>query len=455
MSILKKMKHGARWSHVLLWSLLATVVALPLMSSAKPRAGEALRYGYKTYNYAAIIARCQGRCNKKKVAIFACIGRDQKLAMKNCRTDLKTCNADPACKADAKPRLRLCMQSARGPASADRRAAGAGPCNKCCRRSKGGGDCLSYFSGSRLSGSYRYQGRLNCVEGAGGDGAENCLAACDREAAEASRQCGRGKAFDSSCLARVEAQRIQCRMERCGETTTTTTTFPSFPPTTLTFTTTTFPSSTSTTLPGDSPECAALNCDQYDDFCTDYSCIRLNLGFTVYASCTSTQKEHAACDDGNACNGQESFDCATGSCQHGPPPQCEQYSDLCTKYTCTSAGGSFTCSAQTLSHSPCDDGNACNGYEYFDCKTGCTAGAGDPCAVYNNFCVHSECTSINNSPSCSFEQLPQPTCSDGDACNGTETFDCQTGQCVDGPPVFCPSGRHCVNGPSGASCTVD
>jgi hypothetical protein len=79
----------------------------------------------------------------------------------------------------------------------------------------------------------------------------------------------------------------------------------------------------------------------------------------------------AACDDGDACNGIETCDPATG-CVPGPPVTC-------------------------------DDGDACNGVETCDPATGA--------------CVHG--TPV--------------VCDDGDACNGVETCDPATGDCLSGP----------------------
>ena len=216
MKTLKRTKNGGRWPHAILWTVLATVVALPLVISGSPGSVEARKYGHKSYNYQAQIAHCQGKCGGKKAAILACISGEQKLAMKNCRADFQSCTADPTCKSDAKPRFHLCMKSARGQASDDRHASSAGPCKGCCRHTRGQGNCLSYFSGSRLYGSYRYHGHLNCVEqSAGGGTGGSCAKNCEVAAKKALAQCGKGKGgSDPNCQADVDAQQRAC-LARC------------------------------------------------------------------------------------------------------------------------------------------------------------------------------------------------------------------------------------------------
>jgi hypothetical protein len=214
---------------VLLGALLATVVTVPLLVPGSPGRVQARRYArYRKYNYGAIIARCQGRCGRTNSAIRTCIARDQKAAVRNCksvyRTDRASCGGDAACKNDARSRFKLCVRSAGSQARYERKGAkGIGYCKRCCRRTRGSGSCQNSFSSSPFYGSVRYRGRLRCVGGGytgggGGGGGPRCEKACERAAAVAARQCGRAgrvKGGDPNCLAQAEQERQAC-LGRCG-----------------------------------------------------------------------------------------------------------------------------------------------------------------------------------------------------------------------------------------------
>ncbi len=112
----------------------------------------------------------------------------------------------------------------------------------------------------------------------------------------------------------------------------------------------------------------------------------------------------AGCDDGNPCTGAET--CRAGACQAGKPvvcspptPFCERSSGACIAKPCTTDAA-------------CDDGNPCTA---------------DRCT--NGFCT--------NTPD---DTLP---CSDGNACNGSET--CQGGVCVHAPPPDCDDNNVCTD----------
>jgi hypothetical protein len=310
-----------------------------------------------------------------------------------------------------------------------------GSCKGCCGENYAGA-CRSVFRGTdgygttfRTYGSHSY--RPDCTAtGNAQPGDPRCSVVCEKTRAVELARCG--KASSPECAAQAEASYQAC-LVRCGvtpTTTTTTSTTTSSSTTTSTSTTISTSTTTSTTVLGYS--CGALACDQYDDFCVDASCTVVPGG----ATCTFTQKPNT-CDDGDACNGYESVDCATG-CQPGTSP-CAA-SDFCYVWQCTSTNNVAACNATALPDT-CDDGNACNGYEYRDCATGCQPGT-NPCV--SDYCYTQECTSINNGASCNATALPN-TCDDGDGCNGYEQFDCATGACSPGPPTFCPPGQHCVS----------
>ena len=86
----------------------------------------------------------------------------------------------------------------------------------------------------------------------------------------------------------------------------------------------------------------------------------------------------------------------------------------------------------------CDDGDACNGVETCDADTGdCVAGTPVECGD-GETCVDGDCVGA--------DPCEGNTCDDGDACNGVETCDAETGDCVDGTPVECAERETCVDG---------
>jgi hypothetical protein len=214
--------------------LLATVVAVPLLIPGTPERAQARKYGSR-YNYEEIIGRCKARCGGRNGSIQACIGRAQNRVRKNCRdaykVDLAACVGSAPCKVDVKARFRLCAKSAASQAALDRKnlkrkGYGLNRCNGCCQRTKGGGSCLGYFESSRFYGSYKYRGRLTCVDdGSVGGGGSPCVAACDRAAKSTLKTCAAGKRaegpssgprprargpVDPACAARVEEIRQAC-----------------------------------------------------------------------------------------------------------------------------------------------------------------------------------------------------------------------------------------------------
>jgi hypothetical protein len=86
--------------------------------------------------------------------------------------------------------------------------------------------------------------------------------------------------------------------------------------------------------------------------------------------------------------------------------------NLCGSAECQIAPGDTGGVCVPKAQLVCDDGNACNGLETCDPQTGCQPGV-------------------------------PPACDDGDACNGVETCDPQTG-CVRGTPPVCDDGDSCT-----------
>jgi len=130
---------------------------------------------------------------------------------------------------------------------------------------------------------------------------------------------------------------------------------------------------------------------------------------------TAPCKLDVHCDDGDACNGIETCELATGKCLTAAPLSCDD-GDACNGVeACDSVAG---CQAgKPLS---CDDGNVCNGVETCDPAQGCQAAA-------------------------------PLSCDDGDPCNGEETCDPALG-CQEGTPVACEAAATDVD--SDCACTT-
>lgn len=144
--------------------------------------------------------------------------------------------------------------------------------------------------------------------------------------------------------------------------------------------------------------------------------------------CTSDPE----CDDGDACNGAETCDLGSGTCQPGTPVDCDD-GDACTIDSCDP--GSGACSNDAID---CDDGNECT-------SDACVGGAcentplADDTACSVGVCCGGACVA----PACGFDA----DCDDGDACTVDACFN--GGSCAavcDNDPISCPPGETCVNG---------
>lgn len=153
-------------------ALLLTVLAA-LLTPWPSATVHARRYG-KKYSYAGAIARCKRGCGQTNGVISSCRGRYKKAYVASCRKAAKanaaSCAGDPSCKKEIRGNLRACIKQAGTDAAEDRKATNPGLCNRCCQKSKGGGDCADgYFSDSRFFGSARYKGKLQCASNYGQD----------------------------------------------------------------------------------------------------------------------------------------------------------------------------------------------------------------------------------------------------------------------------------------------
>ena len=131
--------------------------------------------------------------------------------------------------------------------------------------------------------------------------------------------------------------------------------------------------------------------------------------------CDTSCSGDAECDDGDACNGAETCDLVSGTCQSGTPVNCDD-GNACTADSCDPATG--LCSNDPIS---CDDGDLCT-FDSCDPVTGC---ANDP---------------VN--------------CDDGDTCT-TDSCDPATGLCVNDPIVPCCGDTFCDPGEDQCNCLAD
>ena len=177
----------------------------------------------------------------------------------------------------------------------------------------------------------------------------------------------------------------------------------------------------------ESGECingSALNCNDGNPCTTDscspsLGCVHTNntLPCNDNSKCTANDvcsngtcggTPTVQCDDGNACNGTESCNPTTGTCQTGAAPDCDDQ-NACTADSCDPGHGCI----HTPISGPCDDGNACTQGD--TCQDGVCKGA------------------------------TSNACDDGDPCNGVEVCNSATGQCVNGPRLSCNDGDPCTN----------
>ncbi len=149
---------------------------------------------------------------------------------------------------------------------------------------------------------------------------------------------------------------------------------------------------------------------------------------------------HGHCRDTNLCNGEESCDPTnaaadpTTGCVAGAVPDCDD-GLACTTDICTFSIGC----AHLPNHAACQDGQLCNGEERCDAELGCVAGApyvcptgGASCSMYVCDPVQNACVAIPDHSACPCGQTCDPVQGCGNwctvaACQGTvyQCGDCQ------------------------------
>ncbi|MFO0613184.1 MAG: RHS repeat-associated core domain-containing protein [Polyangiaceae bacterium] len=139
-------------------------------------------------------------------------------------------------------------------------------------------------------------------------------------------------------------------------------------------------------------------------------------------------------DDGDPCT-VDACDTEAGV-THTPPDDLDD-GNPCTLDACDAAGAvTHTITAGAS----CADGDACNGEETCDAVGTCLAGS-PPVADDGNPCTVDACN-----PFSGITHTPRPlgaSCSDGDACNGSETCSA-LGACVQGPAPTLDDGNVCT-----------
>jgi len=91
-----------------------------------------------------------------------------------------------------------------------------------------------------------------------------------------------------------------------------------------------------------------------------------------------------------------------------------------------------------LSSGECDDGLFCTGQE--ECIGGVCGPGTDPCEPIG--CLSPICQELPL-PSCKFRYADDTTCDDHNACNGVETCDGATKQCISAQPLACTPQQVC------------
>ena len=187
------------------------------------------------------------------------------------------------------------------------------------------------------------------------------------------------------------------------------------------------------------------------------------------------------CDDGEFCNGTETCDLQTGTCQPGTAVVCDD-GVSCTDDSCNE--GTDSCD-YVPNDANCDNGLYCDGVEtcdlILDCQTGTAVDCNDNVGCTDDSCNEGtdSCDNVPNDANCDnglfcdgaetcdslldcqagsnpcpeqecdedqdkcIECYTDPDCDDGLYCNGVET--CVSGTCQAGTPVDCDDNITCTD----------
>ncbi len=187
--------------------------------------------------------------------------------------------------------------------------------------------------------------------------------------------------------------------------------------------------------------------------CTADSCGEQGCMFAPVANCCGSD---ADCDDGDACTGTETCDLETGTCGAGTPMLCDS-GHPCTAGSCAAGVCTFAPIAGCcVGDNDCNDSSWCNGEETCDLATNtCQAGVAPSCddgdACTADGCSQGTCAGPAPPEQCFCTHVEianccetNADCTDFDWCNGTETCDVTTNTCVQGPAPSCDDGNPCT-----------
>jgi hypothetical protein len=198
---------------------------------------------------------------------------------------------------------------------------------------------------------------------------------------------------------------------------------------------------------GSAGSCTTGTYDDHDDLV-----FAVNTGAPPPTGC----EVDSDCDDGLFCNGAETCNVGTGTCQAGTPVECGDDGISCTDDECDEQTDSCK---STPNDANCDDGLFCNGAETCDASQDCQAGAAPNCDDGVS-CTDDSCN--EGSDSCD-NIANDANCDNGQFCDGVETCDPAL-DCQVGPGDPCAPGEICdevndscdnICAPKNASCTVD
>ena len=144
--------------------------------------------------------------------------------------------------------------------------------------------------------------------------------------------------------------------------------------------------------------------------------------------------DDSLCDDGLYCNGSETCDLISGTCQAGTAPDCADMVS-CTDDTCNETTDSCD---HTANDSLCTNNDVCDGIETCDVILDCQPGTALTCDD-GNICTDDSCDAIAG---CLNVNNTAP-CDDGDACTTADT--CSAGACVGGAPPNCDDANVCTD----------
>ena len=200
-----------------------------------------------------------------------------------------------------------------------------------------------------------------------------------------------------------------------------------------------------------------------DDTACDDNSLCTNDTCDVNSGCVNDTTGVCPADDGNPCNGAETCLPIAG-CFSTSPPDCDD-GDACTEDSCDPTDGCVNelcpdndgdlCTPRLCGtdiglpnlgcyNGPeilCDDGDVCNGFETCDPQTGnCISDGATLDCDDDDACSNDSCDPIEGCKN----EYPEDLCDDGNICNGFETCDPATGGCMsDGATLDCDDNDVC------------